>query len=98
MLASDVKVAVELLRAGLAGAAANVEINLGSVKDAGYVQHVRSEAATFKRLPTPDYDSRLRLPTLVDLVQQPLPARLREEVRDDREPCARCVAPSPSSV
>ncbi len=43
--ASDVKVAGYLLRAGLAGAAENVEINLGSVTDAAYVQHARAEAA-----------------------------------------------------
>lgn len=42
---SDVKVAVGLLRAGLDGARENVEINLGSVKDAGYVQRVREESA-----------------------------------------------------
>ena len=40
---SDVKVAVGLLGAGLAGAHENVEINLGSVKDAAYVQRVRQE-------------------------------------------------------
>jgi methenyltetrahydrofolate cyclohydrolase len=40
---SDVKVGVELLRAGLRGAQANVEINLGSVKDEGYVEGVRVE-------------------------------------------------------
>ena len=44
--ASDVQVAAALLRAGLAGAGANVEINLGSLKDADYVQRVREEAAT----------------------------------------------------
>ena len=44
--ASDVQVAIYLLRAGLAGAAENVEINLGSLKDADYVQRVRQEAAT----------------------------------------------------
>lgn len=43
--ASDVKVAVALLGAGLAGAHENVEINLGSVKDAGYTQRVRDESA-----------------------------------------------------
>ena len=32
---SDVQVAIYMLRAGLAGAAENVEINLGSLKDAG---------------------------------------------------------------
>lgn len=42
--ASDVRVAEGMLRAGLAGAAANVEINLGSVKDEAYVQRVRNEA------------------------------------------------------
>ena len=42
---SDVKVAVGLLGAGLAGAHENVEINLGSVKDAAYVQRVRQESA-----------------------------------------------------
>lgn len=43
--ASDVTVGIGLLRAGLAGAAENVEINLGSLKDAEYVQRVRAEAA-----------------------------------------------------
>lgn len=43
---SDVKVAIGLLRAGLAGAKENVEINLGSVKDAGYVQRVRDDLRT----------------------------------------------------
>ena len=41
--ASDVKVALELLRAGLRGALANVEINLGSVKDKEYAAHVKAE-------------------------------------------------------
>jgi formiminotetrahydrofolate cyclodeaminase len=41
--ASDVDVARELLRAGLRGARQNVEINLGSVKDAEYAARVRSE-------------------------------------------------------
>ena len=43
---SDVKVAIGLLQAGLAGGRENVDINLGSVKDAGYVQRVRDEAAS----------------------------------------------------
>ena len=41
---SDVKVGVAMLQAGLAGARENVEINLGSVKDADYVARVRAEA------------------------------------------------------
>jgi formiminotetrahydrofolate cyclodeaminase len=43
---SDVKVAVGLLGAGLAGALENVEINLGSVKDAAFVQRVRQESTS----------------------------------------------------
>lgn len=42
--ASDVQVALALLKAGLHGARQNVEINLGSVKDATYVERVRAEA------------------------------------------------------
>ena len=42
--ASDVQVALELLGAGLRGARQNVDINLGSVKDASYVDAVRTEA------------------------------------------------------
>jgi formiminotetrahydrofolate cyclodeaminase len=42
---SDVQVGLELLRAGLRGAKVNVEINLGSVKDAAYVDVVRAEVA-----------------------------------------------------
>jgi formiminotetrahydrofolate cyclodeaminase len=41
---SDVQVAMEMLGAGLRGARLNVEINLGSVKDAAYAEHVRAEA------------------------------------------------------
>jgi methenyltetrahydrofolate cyclohydrolase len=52
--ASDVKVASYLLRAGLSGAAENVAINLGSLKDAGYVQQVRDEAAALE-VPTGDW-------------------------------------------
>ena len=43
---SDVQVAIGLLRAGLAGAEANVAINLDSVKDEIYVQRVRQESAS----------------------------------------------------
>ena len=42
---SDVQVAIGLLRAGLNGAQANVEINLGSLKDEAYVAQVRQEAS-----------------------------------------------------
>jgi len=45
---SDVRVALELLAAGLRGAGYNVEINLESVKDAGYVESARREAAGLK--------------------------------------------------
>ncbi len=41
---SDVQVALELLGAGLRGAKLNVEINLGSVKDAEFVSRAREEA------------------------------------------------------
>jgi methenyltetrahydrofolate cyclohydrolase len=40
---SDVRVGLELLRAGLRGARANVEINLGAVKDHAYAATVRAE-------------------------------------------------------
>src|SRR6185295_14197445 len=43
--ASDVGVAVALLRAGLRGARLNVEINLGSMADADYAGAVAAEAA-----------------------------------------------------
>ena len=46
---SDVQVGVELLRAGLRGAKLNVEINLGSVKDAAYVARVREEVESLER-------------------------------------------------
>ena len=41
---SDVQVGLELLRAGLRGGMLNVDINLGSLKDAAYVTAVRAEA------------------------------------------------------
>jgi glutamate formiminotransferase/formiminotetrahydrofolate cyclodeaminase len=43
--ASDAQVAVGLLQAALRGAQANVETNLGSLKDAEYVSRVREETA-----------------------------------------------------
>jgi methenyltetrahydrofolate cyclohydrolase len=43
--ASDVGVAVALLRAGLQGAGLNIEINVSSVTDAAYVETARAEAA-----------------------------------------------------
>lgn len=43
---SDVEVARALLAAGLRGAHVNVAINLGSIKDPGYVDRVRREAET----------------------------------------------------
>lgn len=43
--ASDVKVALALLQAGLRGALENVEINLGSVKDRDYAGRMGAEAA-----------------------------------------------------
>lgn len=42
---SDVEVGLGLLRAALRGAQANVEINLGSLKDPDYVARVRTETA-----------------------------------------------------
>lgn len=42
---SDVQVARELLQAALQGARANVEINVGSLKDAAYIARVREEGA-----------------------------------------------------
>lgn len=42
--ASDVQVAIGLLKAGVHGALQNVEINLGSLKDPDYVGRVREES------------------------------------------------------
>jgi len=41
---TDAQVGVGLLKAGLQGAGANVEINLGSLQDAEYVDRVREES------------------------------------------------------
>jgi formiminotetrahydrofolate cyclodeaminase len=43
--ASDVGVAVALLRAGAHGAGLNVDINLGSLSDAAYVERARADRA-----------------------------------------------------
>jgi formiminotetrahydrofolate cyclodeaminase len=40
---SDVQVGIELLNAGLRGARLNVDINLGSIKDAAYLDAVKRE-------------------------------------------------------
>jgi formiminotetrahydrofolate cyclodeaminase len=45
--ASDVGVAVALLKAGAQGARLNVEINLGSVTDSGYADRVRTDLELF---------------------------------------------------
>ena len=54
---SDVQVAIALLSAALHGAHHNVEINLGSLKDADYVARVRQEALRLLRSPTTDSES-----------------------------------------
>jgi formiminotetrahydrofolate cyclodeaminase len=46
---SDVRVGLELAAAGLRGAKLNVEINLGSVKDADYAAKIRGEVTEFER-------------------------------------------------
>jgi formiminotetrahydrofolate cyclodeaminase len=43
--ASDIGVAVALLRAGAEGAKMNVDINIGSLSDAAYAEEVRAETA-----------------------------------------------------
>jgi formiminotetrahydrofolate cyclodeaminase len=50
---SDVQVGVEMLRAALRGAKLNVDINLGSVKDAGYGEEVRTEVARLAKTSGP---------------------------------------------
>jgi methenyltetrahydrofolate cyclohydrolase len=47
--ASDGQVGFELLGAALRGAKLNVETNLGSVKDAGYVARIKKEVEEFER-------------------------------------------------
>jgi formiminotetrahydrofolate cyclodeaminase len=52
--ASDVRVALELLRAGLRGAKENVAINLDAVKDAGYAAAVRTDVESIDARATQD--------------------------------------------
>ena len=47
--ATDAQVGAELLAAALRGAEQNVEVNLGSVKDATYVERVRAEMQRLRR-------------------------------------------------
>ena len=47
--ASDLEVGVELLHAALRGARLNVDVNLGSVKDAEYVEKIRNDVTEFAR-------------------------------------------------
>jgi len=46
---SDARVGLELLTAALRGAKLNVEINLGSVKDADYVARIQKDVTEFER-------------------------------------------------
>src|SRR5215831_17182313 len=48
-MASDLTVAAALAEAAIKGALANVEINLGSLKDAGFVDDVRSKVGKLQR-------------------------------------------------
>jgi glutamate formiminotransferase / formiminotetrahydrofolate cyclodeaminase len=48
-MASDLTVASSLAGAAIAGALANVEINLGSLKDAGFAGEIRSKVAALQR-------------------------------------------------
>ena len=57
--ASDVRVAVEMLSAGLRGARANVEINLESLKDAARVEAIRSEVARLSKKLEADVEAAL---------------------------------------
>ena len=48
-MASDLTVAVALANAAIQGALANVEINLGDIKDEAFVADVRKRAAAARR-------------------------------------------------
>jgi methenyltetrahydrofolate cyclohydrolase len=47
--ASDLEVGIELLNAALRGARLNVDVNLGSVKDAEYVGKIRNDVTEYER-------------------------------------------------
>ncbi|HKD81016.1 MAG TPA: glutamate formimidoyltransferase [Candidatus Angelobacter sp.] len=49
IMASDLTVASSLASAAIVGALANVEINLGSLKDAGFVEQIRSKVTELQR-------------------------------------------------
>jgi formiminotetrahydrofolate cyclodeaminase len=55
--ASDVGVAIELLMAGLKGAALNVEINLGGLTDQAFVAGARAERQELERAAAADADA-----------------------------------------
>jgi glutamate formiminotransferase/formiminotetrahydrofolate cyclodeaminase len=48
-MASDLTVAGALVSAAIVGALANVDINLGSIKDEDFVDEVRSKVAQLQR-------------------------------------------------
>jgi glutamate formiminotransferase/formiminotetrahydrofolate cyclodeaminase len=48
-MASDLTVGVSLARAAAEGALANVEINLGDIKDAAFIADVRRRVAAVKQ-------------------------------------------------
>ncbi len=48
-MASDLTVASALVSAAIVGALANVEINLGSIKDEDFVDEIRSKVAQLQR-------------------------------------------------
>ena len=54
--ASDVGVAIELLLAGLKGAALNVDINLGGLRDQAFVARARDERQALERAAAADAD------------------------------------------
>lgn len=57
---SDVQVGFALLGAGLRGAALNVDVNLGSVKDAEYVAGIRREVEEYDRAILHETEAALR--------------------------------------